>query len=261
MYGDGFRLRQVVSNLLGNALKFTKTGFVRVSCSYRSPNAENGAWLEYSVEDTGIGIPQDQLGLIFERFGQLDASSTKRFGGVGLGLSISKGLVELMGGSIQVESQPGQGSRFTFSVPVQEGPEAHNAGVPAPENHQELQKEHPGRILLAEDDPTSSLVIQRFLQKHGWEVTTAANGKEAFEKYCTGLFKAILLDCQMPEMDGYETASAIRAREGQRQERTRIIAVTAYSLKRDLQKCFEAGMDACLSKPVKLTELLAALEE
>ncbi len=254
--GDAGRIRQVLANLAGNAVKFTERGHVliEVECEQRE---DHRARLRVSVEDTGIGIPADKLEHIFERFTQADGSMTRRYGGTGLGLAISKQLVELMGGKIGVETEAGKGSRFSFVLPLSVQTEADVARPASPPSA--LPATVYARALLAEDNAVNQKVATRLLQKLGISVDVAANGREAVEMSQSLLYDLVFMDCQMPEMDGYEATQEIRRREGNSRH-TPIIAMTANAMEGDRERCLQAGMDDYISKPVKAENLAEVVE-
>lgn len=259
--GDPDRLRQVLINLLDNACKFTAKGQVVLRVE-REPGNSNPGGLLFSVSDTGIGIPPDKLELIFDAFTQADVSTTRRFGGTGLGLAISKRLVELMNGRIWAESEPGAGATFKFTA---------NFGIagPAPENAPggfQPRAAAPSvpagilRILVADDSEENRFLVAQYLKDLGSRLEFAEDGQSAVEKFISGAWDLVLMDLQMPVMDGYEATSRIRAWEKeQKRASTPIIALTASALDRDLQQAIEAGCTACLRKPVRLPTLLDAI--
>jgi len=249
--GDATRLKQIFLNLVGNAIKFTHKGSVRVEVV----TMDNGGWLECRVKDTGIGIPPDRVGRLFEKFSQVDSSITRRYGGTGLGLAICKRLVEGMGGTITVESKHYQGTTFTFRIPAipseapREGRRPPQVG-PRPVMH--------ARILLVEDNPVNQMLAMSMLQKLGASADLAKDGAEAVEKVTAGAYDLILMDLQMPRMDGLTATRAIRATGGIRQPR--IVALTANAMDSDREACLEAGMDDFLSKPFQASELQEKLD-
>ena len=259
--GDCLRLRQVILNLLGNAIKFTQEGFVRIGAAWVRESPERFA-CHFSVEDTGVGIPGDKLSSVFREFEQADSSTTRRFGGTGLGLTISKKLVQLMGGTMWVESTVGQGSVFHFVVsfrgavgavpPMVREPRRERAAKPAAIRL---------RVLLAEDNEVNKRLAARLIEKQGHRVTSVGNGREAVERMATEAFDVILMDVHMPEMDGLEATRLIRRAEGVSGRHTPIIAMTASAMKQDRDACFAAGMDAYISKPIYPEALLAMLEQ
>jgi signal transduction histidine kinase/ActR/RegA family two-component response regulator len=262
LVGDSGRLRQVLVNLLGNAVKFTEQGEVRLSVSVRHEAGERVA-LRFGVRDTGIGIPADKQEKIFGAFTQADGSTTRRFGGTGLGLAISNRLVALMGGNLALESRPGRGSLFHFTVEL-----GLHAGAPAEEEVPAARPERVVatdrrglRVLLAEDNIVNQRVATRFLERLGHAVTVANDGREAVEWWLRERFDLVLMDVQMPEMDGFEAVAAIRDVERETGMRTPIIALTAHAMSGDRERCLAAGMDGYLTKPIKLAHLVAAIDE
>ena len=270
LVGDPIRLRQVLFNLLDNAIKFTQDGHVSVAIGVREINTES-ALLEFSVADTGIGIPSDMLGAVFESFTQVDSSITRRFGGTGLGLAISRRLVESMGGHIWVESEPGQGSCFhftaRFALPASsklapQGPPSVESGIIPPTRDRIADSARPAlQLLLAEDNLVNQRLAARVLEKHGHQVTVVANGLEALMALEKNHFDLILMDLQMPDLDGLETTRVIREQESGSSQHIPIIALTAHALQGDRERCFEAGMDDYISKPIKMDELLRAVDK
>ncbi|MCP5285842.1 MAG: response regulator [Burkholderiaceae bacterium] len=253
--GDPTRLRQVVTNLLGNALKFTPSGNVTLAAeTVTAPPGDPRPWLQVEVRDTGIGMTPAQLGALFERFSQADSSTTRRFGGSGLGLAICKHLVELMGGHIGAESQLGQGSRFWFQVPL-----APAMGLASDTALRVVAEPRAGHVLVVEDNAVNRLVVQAMLERLGMTVTLAPDGEQALEILAAQPIDLVLMDCQMPVMDGYEATRWIRAAAHARAQ-VPVVALTANALAEDRQRCEAAGMDDYLSKPVTgeaLAELLA----
>ena len=260
LIGDEMRLRQVLANLLGNAVKFTSHGSVTLLVNIAMPLGDGHVMLEFTVRDTGIGIPANQQRAIFEPFIQADASTTRRFGGTGLGLTISARLVELMGGSIGVKSVPGQGSAFHFTAEFAVASErGRQEGRAAPATPLPPTPSRSLRVLLAEDHPVNQAIVLRLLTRQGHQVTTAQNGREVLQKLDGGSFDVVLMDVQMPEMDGLEATGAIREREKTAGGRLPIIAMTASAMPGDRAKCLAAGMDDYLSKPVGFAALLERL--
>ncbi len=274
--GDVTRLRQILVNLLNNAVKFTDKGEVLVSLSGEC-RGDDQYQLQFAVQDTGLGIPADRRERLFRPFMQVDASTNRRFGGTGLGLAISHRLCQLMGGRMWVESPgiPGQGSTFYFTVQVVRTTEQilpepiltetapSEADLPKsrpPEDHP-IDQQHPLRVLLAEDNPINQKVALKMLSKLGYRADRVSNGLEVLEALRQIPYDVILMDCQMPEMDGYEATRLIRARE---QEENRppihIIAMTAHAMQGDREQCLAAGMNDYLSKPVRPAALQQALE-
>ncbi len=266
LMGDPTRLRQVLINLVGNAIKFTGNGGVKVSAKLvEESNAE--VCLEFCVQDTGIGIARDQQQLIFEAFRQADGSYTREFGGTGLGLTISSQLVGLMGGQIWVESEPGKGSRFYFTARLGVVAEA----KPLPQNNTSSRPLSDGsrsdadsglRVLLVEDNPINQRLAQVMLERKGHSVIVAGNGRIGIERLqeCGWAVDVVLMDVQMPEMDGLAATSEIRRLEVHRKSRLPIVALTAHALDRDRERCLAVGMDEYLSKPIQAERLNAVLK-
>ena len=260
--GDPIRLRQVLINLVGNAIKFTEQGSVLLNISRQALEGES-ALLEFAVHDTGMGIPYEKQKSIFEAFSQADGSMTRRFGGTGLGLTISSRLVAMMGGRISVESHPGEGSCFRFTVrvtptdePVVQKIEAH----PVHDTNRARASHRSSNVLLAEDNPVNQRLVLRILERQGHRVTLAVNGREAVEAVKRAEFDIILMDVQMPQMTGYEATEAIRSCERQSGRHIPIVAMTAHAMKGDREKCLASGMDSYISKPVSAKDLLETLE-
>jgi hypothetical protein len=257
--GDPMRLRQVLMNLIGNAIKFTERGSVTVELN--SSAAESGSLrLMGTVIDTGIGVPADRHSQIFDAFAQADGSTTRRFGGTGLGLAICKRLLQLMNGSIWVESEAGQGSAFHFTVEVRPATSICAAPclpiAPIPTTPVRSLK-----VLLAEDNRVNQMLAVRLLERSGHSVSVAANGRDAVNLFENGHYDAVLMDVQMPEMDGLEATRLIRQAESDSgsKQRTLVIALTAHAMAGDEQTCIRAGMDGYLSKPLDPRMLTDAL--
>jgi CheY-like chemotaxis protein len=255
--GDQLRFKQVILNLLGNATKFTARGGISIDLSleYRM---EDTAVVRISVTDSGIGMAPEQIEKIFGAFTQADSSTTRRYGGTGLGLTICRQLVELMGGSILVESSPGKGSVFRVSLPfeVAPQPEAATSGSPADQNRWDGP---PLSILVAEDNPVNQRFISIILRKMGHEVVCSSDGAQAVEAWRSGRFDCILMDIQMPVMGGEEALLQIRKEEETKDGCIPIIALTAHALKGDRERFLEVGFDGYLSKPLQLDELTGEL--
>ena len=260
LLGDALRLRQVLLNLLANAVKFTDEGSIVISAEFHRELPMKG--LHISLKDSGIGIPADQQERIFESFRQADGSTARKYGGTGLGLSICRNLLSLMGGRISVESEVGRGSTFHLWIPLKIS-EIEPRRLPEPPDG--VARAHVERsafrILLAEDNPVNQTLAIRLLNKQGHEVIVAGNGKLAIEAFAGGSFDLILMDVHMPEMDGLEATECIRRMEGNSGNRIPIVAMTALNMKGDREKCLASGMDAFISKPIRLPELFAAIEE
>jgi PAS domain S-box-containing protein len=258
LVGDPTRLRQVLLNLVGNAIKFTESGEVSLRVTPERDAATPTA-LRFTVSDTGIGIPEEHLGRVFERFTQADSSTTRRFGGSGLGLTISKRLVELMGGSIWAESSVGAGSVFAFAVPFESwtaadrptaAPVGKGHGLPLPAL----------RILLADDSPDNRIITMAYLEDTPYRVEIAETGAIACEMFMAGNYDLVLMDRQMPVMDGLTATRTIRAWEqANGRPPTPIVALTASALKGDREMCLAAGCTAFLTKPIKQEVLLQAI--
>ena len=267
LIGDPTRLRQIFLNLLSNAIKFTEDGSIAivVSCNRGEGDAIE---LEVAVSDTGIGIPQDKLDTIFEAFTQADRSTTRQYGGTGLGLGISSELVEMMQGRIWVESEIGRGSTFHFTATMQVGETSPAAeGAPRGSSHAtpaqvSASPDKPGsplRILVVEDNRFNQMVAVGMLEKDRHEVSIAENGRVALEQLETGRFDVVLMDLEMPEMDGIQATQAIRERERNSTDHLPIIGLTAHAMQEDEERCLAAGMDAYIAKPIKRELLFPTL--
>ncbi|MBF0121913.1 MAG: response regulator [Candidatus Omnitrophica bacterium] len=253
MMGDPVRLRQVVINLINNAIKFTHKGYVEMGLKVLSKK-EDECELLFFVKDTGIGIPKDKIGFLFELFTQVDAGTARRYGGTGLGLAISKKLVEMMGGRIWVESDEGKGSTFNFvlTLPISKRVPGGSSGEGAVGLGDVLATgDGLGRIriLLAEDNVVNQKVASRTLEKRGWEVVIANNGHEAIDLLGKSHFDVVLMDDHMPEMTGIEATAMIRNEEKQTGLHVPIIAMTANAMSGDREKYLSLGMDEYISKP------------
>ncbi|HXA66891.1 MAG TPA: ATP-binding protein [Bryobacteraceae bacterium] len=283
LVGDAGRVRQVLTNLIGNAVKFTDSGRIDVEAEMLRPT-EDGFLVRFSVRDTGIGIPSEHQSRLFESFTQGDGSSTRKYGGTGLGLSISKQLVELMNGELGVESKPGEGSRFWFTAsfgkapltvapgappkrailasapptpaPKVSVPAAKAASVPPEKSNGGLRKL---RVLLAEDNEINQRIALRLLEKLGLAADAVDNGRAAVEALAQKKYDLVLMDCMMPDMDGFEATAVIRNRE-RGKGHTPICALTANAMEGDREKCLAAGMDDYISKPVGLDKLREVVE-
>jgi PAS domain S-box-containing protein len=288
--GDAGRLRQVLTNLLGNAIKFTENGQVGLKVEMAG-HVRDLIGVKFTVYDSGIGIPQEEQNRLFDAFTQVDESNTRKYGGTGLGLAISKQLVELLGGEIGVESQSGRGSRFWFTAsfgyalpkppatpaPAKTGAKtdavARAAAVPGvivakSQTGTAQRVETPGepstvhasmRILLAEDNEINQRITLRLLQKLGLAADAVVNGREAVEALEKRQYALVLMDCQMPDMDGFEATAVIRSKESGNHHQT-ICALTANAMDGDRERCLAAGMDDYISKPVGLEKLRQALD-
>ncbi len=252
LLGDAARLRQIVSNLIGNAVKFTSHGG-RITVRQRRVDER----YVIEVADTGIGIPKERQDALFEVFVQVDASTARRYGGTGLGLALCRKLADLMGGRITLESAEGEGTTVVVDLPLREAspdakalsrassPPAVTAGL---------------RVLVVEDNAVNRLIIERILRSANAVIGTASTGREAVEACERASWDVVLMDCQMPEMDGLEATRLIRAREAaRREERVPIVALTANATEEDRRDCIDAGMDVFLAKPVRLNAVLDVL--
>lgn len=256
--GDPLRFRQVLMNLVDNAIKFTHAGRISVSARILEHTAESAS-IEFAVSDTGIGISPEDQEKIFVPFTQADASTTRNYGGTGLGLTISRKLLELMEGRIWVQSQPGQGSTFYFTVSLklQKGKSAEKIKArktPAHGSRRGL------RVLLVEDTPTNQRLAEFLLARRGHVIEIAQNGRQALEMVEKKNYDVVLMDVQMPVMDGFQATAAIRALSDPVKSHVPIIAMTAHALKGDAERCLEAGMDAYVSKPIQSEELIELVE-
>jgi CheY-like chemotaxis protein len=261
--GDPVRLRQVLINLIGNAVKFTPQGSVQVTVAAPSHIAAPGdspeRTVRFEIRDTGIGVAPEKLNSIFDAFTQADGSHTRRFGGTGLGLTITRRLVNLMNGRLWVESQTGRGSCFYLDLPLERCAEPLPAGddAAAPASRPGLE------VLIAEDNPINQKVISSMLRRQGWALTLVDNGEKAYRHFLHSHYDIILMDVQMPEMDGFEATRLIRREEATRtgERRVPIIALTAHAFSSDHQQCLAAGMDLVITKPVNLQTLLRGVQE
>ncbi len=255
--GDSLRLRQVLLNIAGNAVKFTQSGHVLFNV--KGASAQPSGSLTIIVSDTGIGIPAEQLPFVFDKFHQADPSTTRKHGGTGLGLAISRELVELMGGTLSLSSTVGVGSIFTVSLPLKRAGDQ----APARATDRPSAPTAPGagrRILVAEDDPTNQIVIEGMLQTQGFEVDVASSGLQVLKFLGDRHYDLILMDCHMPDLDGYQTTERIRSDPGP-QRRVPIVAVTASVMAEDRQRCLHSGMDDYMSKPFDMETLWALLRK
>jgi signal transduction histidine kinase/CheY-like chemotaxis protein len=262
--GDPARVRQIAANFISNAIKFTATGDVNVRLIGLGPNGQDG--LQIAVSDSGIGIPEDKMGRLFQKFSQVDASTTRHFGGTGLGLAICMQLASLMNGKVWATSEEGRGSTFfaELSLPHLDTPDA-----PLLKAAESTPSEELGgrviRVLAAEDNPTNQLVLSTIMEMFGVELTVVGDGVEAVQAWRDQAFDVILMDVHMPMMDGVHATRAIRKEEAQRQEghrrRTPIIALTANAFPHQFVEYRAAGMDFHVTKPLEIAALKAALEE
>ncbi|MBF0629065.1 MAG: response regulator [Magnetococcales bacterium] len=262
LLGDGMRLKQILINLLGNALKFTDAGgeiTIRIAASETvGPRIH----LNFSVQDSGIGIQPEQISRLFSSFVQADGSHTRRYGGTGLGLAICKRIVAMMGGEIRVESKPGVGSLFSFDIDCERATGSIHSGLLSPQSTtideaRTRQGLAGARVLLVEDNRINQLVAKEMLKTVGLVVDVAANGREGVECVLRKHYDAVLMDVQMPEMDGYQ--ATMRIREEARFQSLPIIAMTAHAMDSDRKKCLEVGMNDHVIKPIDKKQLFATL--
>jgi signal transduction histidine kinase/ActR/RegA family two-component response regulator len=258
--GDPNRIRQIIQNLVSNALKFTDSGSVTITATARAEE------LQIHVTDTGIGIPADKLELLFQKFRQVDDSTTRRFGGTGLGLSICRELAQAMNGEVSVSSREGMGSTFTLRLPLPRSKRTalgQEASPPAAPEPAPASAPTPGlRVLAAEDNATNQLVLKTLLNAGGIHPTIVGNGAEALAAWASGAWDIILMDVHMPVMNGLEAVRAIRAQEAASgAPRTRIVALTADALDHQVRQYLAAGMDALLTKPISIEKLFEALAQ
>lgn len=264
--GDPGRLRQIILNLAGNALKFTEVGTIEVRAILVKQQGER-LDIRFEIKDTGIGLSDEARQRLFQPFTQADGSTTRKYGGTGLGLSISKRLTELMGGIIGVDSEEGQGALFYFIVPLhavifnEDFQDNNNAEALLPvARGTEERSSQILRILLAEDNKANQKLAMMLLKKIGYEASLAENGREAVQAAQSGKYDLILMDCQMPEMDGFEATIAIREAEKNTQRHIPIIAMTANAMQGDREKCISVGMDDYISKPINPKQLKQIVE-
>jgi CheY-like chemotaxis protein len=258
---DPTKLGQILANLLCNAVKFTSVGHIEISVSSQKLKGACHK-IRFSIKDSGIGIPEDKMKRLFQSFSQVDSSTTRKYGGTGLGLAISKRLAELMGGKIWAESQLGKGSTFSFEI-LAEATQIKPGGEITARSEKEFpaeqnERKHSLSILIAEDNIVNQKVLLRMLNKLGYSADVACNGIEALQALQRQPYHVILMDVQMPEMDGLQATRAIRklyAFAG----KPKIVAITAHALEGDREKCLTAGMDDYISKPVNWEELQAVL--
>jgi signal transduction histidine kinase/ActR/RegA family two-component response regulator len=261
--GDPVRLRQILFNLVGNAIKFTEQGGVHVSVKTVPDDQDNfdAMVLQWTVKDSGIGMTADQQARLFEAYSQAEVSTARRFGGTGLGLMICRQLVDLMGGTITVESMPGKGSSFSYTTSllpaIQRSTSAHSG---KPSIASLTDRTTPLRILVVDDNEINQVVACKFLQKLGCQVEVARNGREAVDSIARATYDAVLMDCEMPDMDGYEATQEIRRQEQDTTRHLSIIALTGHASPEDEQKCRLAGMDDVVTKPMTLPTLREKLE-
>jgi signal transduction histidine kinase/CheY-like chemotaxis protein/HPt (histidine-containing phosphotransfer) domain-containing protein len=260
--GDVVRFQQILINIIGNAIKFTEHGFVRLEVSAApAPSAANRRRLSFKVVDSGIGIPEDRLGTVLNSFEQADTSITRKFGGSGLGLSIARELVHLMGGEIDIQSRVGKGTTINYWIELPATDNRADKTLPMPSPNSLPKFAQPYTILVVEDYPTNMEVIRLFLENAGLRMAEATSGARALEVIAGGQpeVSLILMDLHMPDMDGFETTRRLRSMSGGGQ--IPVIALTADAFEQTRLNCLEAGMQAVLTKPVRYPDLLACLDQ
>jgi CheY-like chemotaxis protein len=266
--GDPHRLSQMLSNLVGNALKFTAKGHIRIEAREVERDGSH-TLLEFSVTDTGIGIPEDKQTLLFKAFSQADSSTTRQFGGTGLGLSLVRNLAKLMGGDVGLKSEAGQGARFWFRIrtellaPGEDSRDEKRQAIVGADDTAPVVRPgtFTGHILVVDDNPTNRLVLTAMLNKPGVHCDFVEDGQQAVEAITGGMApNLVLMDCQMPVLDGYEATMQIRRWETEHaRPRLPIVALTASAFEDDRKRCLEAGMDDFLAKPIVIEKLMAML--
>ncbi len=261
--GDSIRLRQILFNLVGNAIKFTERGGIHVSVKTVpcNQNDSDAIVLQWTVKDTGIGITAEQQARLFGAYSQAEVSTARKYGGTGLGLMICCQLVELMGGAMMVESVPGKGSSFTYLTSLLPAIQRTTSAHPVkPSIASMVDRTTPLRILVVDDNEINQVVACKFLQKLGCQVEVARNGREAVDSIARATYDAVLMDCEMPEMNGYEATQEIRRQEQDTTRHLPIMALTGHASSEDEQKCRQAGMDDVVTKPMTLPTLREKLE-
>ncbi|MDI1227605.1 MAG: ATP-binding protein [bacterium] len=256
--GDPTRLRQVLTNLCSNAVKFTHKGSITIVIDEDGIDARGMRRVMLAVRDTGIGVTKEQIDTIFQKFVQADNSITRKYGGSGLGLAISKRLIEIMGGSITVDSVPGSGSTFTVTLPLQPGSPEDSRHAPLALTTRKNAAPARGRVLLVEDNFPNVLVAGTFLEEFGYSFDVASNGHHALEQLQSQYYDAVLMDVQMPKMNGWDTTRAIR--ELELRDSLPVIGMTAHALSGDRERCMDAGMDDYICKPFDPNELRTKLK-
>lgn len=259
LVGDPIRLMQVIGNIINNAIKFTQYGSIFVNVGLEKQH-KSAAWMRFDISDTGIGISQKDMDKLFKSFSQVDSSISRKYGGTGLGLVISKRIVEMMGGTIWVESIAGQGSTFHFIIPFAIA-KTDREPVISQGDRSVILDGQVINILLVEDDAVNQIVAAKMLKTKGYQVDIANNGHEALNSLDKKHYDLILMDVQMPGMDGIETTLVIREREKQVGEHIPIIALTAHAVKGDQERFLAAGMDGYISKPIKMEELYKTISD
>ncbi len=258
--GDEEKLLRIINNLCGNAIKFTERGFVKLKVT-QVMDGKTKVRLRFLIKDSGIGISEEIKGKLFNNFTQGDESYTKKYGGTGLGLAVSKRLVEMMGGTISFESCYGLGSEFCFEVPFEKiGEQDKSNNVEISQSIEGIQLFKNKKILLAEDNKISRIFVQRLMKMYSFDIDTAEDGREAVEKYKAGDYDIILMDVQMPILNGFEATQKIRDLDKLYNKHTIIIALTAYAMGGDREKCIAAGMDDYIAKPINIETFIDVLK-
>jgi signal transduction histidine kinase/ActR/RegA family two-component response regulator len=261
LIGDPLRLQQVVTNLVNNAIKFTENGFVKVTLSDQPIRQDDMSEITISVADSGIGIVPEKLATIFDKFTQADASISRKYGGTGLGLAICKALITLMGGQIDVESKPGKGSSFTVTLKLRKGTQQAEPDIKEQIDFSMPVTDLKNTILIVEDYPANVMVASNMLEQFGYQYDVAQTGTEAVNKVQHQRYSLILMDIQLPGMDGIETTRRIRIIESAKNQKTTpIIAMTAFALAGDREKFMDSGMDDYIAKPFNADDLKKKLE-
>ncbi|MFD2146953.1 response regulator [Mucilaginibacter antarcticus] len=253
LIGDSVRLSQILLNLVSNAIKFTERGSVKISLAVVEENDHNVV-VDFVIKDSGIGIALEKQAKIFESFEQATTDTMRKFGGTGLGLSISKQLVEMQDGKIAVKSLPGMGAEFYFRLPFKKSLKRANVGEGVNEPLLPVKSGKGLKVLVVEDNPINQMLIVKVLQKREFTIEVADNGAIGLSKHRNNHYDIVLMDLQMPEMDGYEATKNIRAMEGAKKD-VPIIAMTAHTIKGEKERCLAIGMNDYIPKPFNVTEL------
>lgn len=259
LLGDSYRLRQILTNLIGNGIKFTASGHIEIEVILLDKTSATAGTIQFAIKDTGIGICRGALDSLFDRFNQADNSNTRRYGGTGLGLAICKGLVENMGGNIWVKSEQGKGSIFYFTCDLEIQDSHIDQCVLSNKAESKLSDSKKTSILLVEDNGDSQHVIQLLSRKVGWDLTVVENGNHAITTLAAKAFDVVLMDLQMPYMDGYETTRRIRQLDTSKD--IPIIALTAHAFEGNRESCLQIGMNDYLTKPVNFKELQQKIKQ
>jgi CheY-like chemotaxis protein/anti-sigma regulatory factor (Ser/Thr protein kinase) len=257
LFGDAYKLQQILVNLISNAIKFTEEGVVLLVI--KSYETTDGVQCEILIEDTGIGIDKAHLDKIFDEFHQLEFYLTKKIKGTGLGLTIAKKLIEILGGTMKVESQTGKGSRFYLTIPFEPEKIIKTESIMSSTMEKSNSEKEKIKILLAEDNEANQFLIKAITKTKNWDILVVDNGQQAVDKFKDDHFDLVLMDVQMPVKNGYEATREIREIEKEKGTYTPIIALTAYAMKSDKDLCIEAGMDDYISKPFKRQQFLETI--